>query len=85
MPPSRKKVKVEEEQKIKLTLDGERNGLTEIKNELNGETSVYDRSTPQMLAQLKSAPRAARKRVFADDALYGEGIVGDIKSQVIEI
>jgi len=79
LPQADRGFKRKEEQKVKLTLDGERNGLTEIKHELNGETSVYDRSTPQMLAQVK--PRAARKRVYADDALYGEGIVGDIKSQ----
>ena len=80
LPQADRGFKRKEEQKVKLTLDGERNGLTEIKHELNGETSVYDRSTPQMLVQVK--PRAARKRVYADDALYGEGIVGDIKSQV---
>jgi hypothetical protein len=71
------------QEQTKLTLDGELNGLYEIKRETEGETSVVDRdkSSPQMLAQQKPLQRAKRvKRVFADNALYGEGILGDIRS-----
>lgn len=79
LPQNGQGFKGKEERKIKLTLDGERNGLFEIKHELAGERSVYDKSTPQMLAQQKQAPK--RGRVFVDDALYGEGIQGDIRSE----
>ena len=84
LPQTDKGAKGKDEQKIKLTLDGERNGLFEIKKELNGEHAVYDKSTPQMLAQQPKALKskaASHKRVYMDNALYGEGIQGDIKSQ----
>ena len=98
------KFKRKEEKKIKMTLDSERNGLYQIKRQLNNERNAYDKSTPQMLAQQPKAAqqpktvkqptaaqqpkaatvplKAAQKRVFVDDALYGEGIQGDIRSQV---
>ena len=104
------KFKRKEEKKIKMTLDSERNGLYQIKRQLNNERNAYDKSTPQMLAQQPQAAqqpktvkqpkatqqptaaqqpkaatvplKAAQKRVFVDDALYGEGIQGDIRSQV---
>ncbi len=88
------KFKRKEEKKIKMTLDSERNGLYQIKRQLNNERNAYDKSTPQMLAQQPKAAqqpktvaatvplKSAQKRVFVDDALYGEGIQGDIRSQV---
>ena len=104
------KFKRKEEKKLKMTLDSERNGLYQIKRQLNNERNAYDKSTPQMLAQQPKAAqqpktvqqpkatqqptaaqqpkaatvplKAAQKRVFVDDALYGEGIQGDIRSQV---
>lgn len=86
LPQTDKGVKGKDEKKIKLTLDGERNGLFEIQHELNGEHAVYDKSTPQMLAQQPKATQsktasASHTRVYMDNALYGEGIQGDIKSQ----
>jgi len=81
LPEKDKGFKGKEERKIKLTLDGERNGLDEVERDLSSEKHAYDKSAPQMLAQV-TKPRARQgKRVFADNALYGEGIVGDIKSQ----
>lgn len=80
LPQHQKGFKGKEERKVKLTLDGERNGLYEVERELQGEHSVYDKSAPQMLAQ-QTSPKKGKKRVFVDNALYGEGIVGDIRSQ----
>ena len=80
LPQHQKGFKGKEERKVKLTLDGERNGLFEVEHELEGEHAVYDKSAPQMLAQ-QTSPKKAKKRVFVDNALYGEGIVGDIRSQ----
>jgi len=84
LPQNGKGFKGKEEHKIKLTLDGERNGLTSIKHELEGEHVVYDKSTPQMLAQQqvqRDVVPKHTKRVYVDEALYGEGIQGDMRSQ----
>ena len=68
----------QEENTIARTLDAERNGLLEVKREIESEKTVIDKARPQILAQRRPKPSA---RVYADNALFGEGIVGDIQSQ----
>ena len=85
LPEHDKGFQGKEERKIKLTLDGERNGLDEVEQELGDEHVARDKSAPQMLAQLAQPPAHPRARqagrVYADNVLYGEGIQGDIRSQ----
>jgi len=78
LPPKVPKGEAKEEAEVKDVLDGDMKEVATIKDNLMGEKPHRAAaSRPTMLATRKSAGR-----VYVDDALYGEGIVGDVKSQV---
>uniref|UniRef100_A0A7S0EXR4 Uncharacterized protein n=1 Tax=Hanusia phi TaxID=3032 RepID=A0A7S0EXR4_9CRYP len=68
-----------EVEKMKVTMEAQDNGFYSIEQQLLHEKRMRAKAPSSMLAQA-SAPKATR-RVFEDEAMYGEGIVGDIRSQ----
>mmetsp|Transcript_22113 Transcript_22113/g.44497 ORF Transcript_22113/g.44497 Transcript_22113/m.44497 type:complete len:331 (-) Transcript_22113:100-1092(-) len=75
LPANVPKDEAKEEGEVMGVLDKDLTGLANIKGELyQPKHSAAQKARSQMLAE-------AQRRVYVDDALYGEGIVGDIKSQ----
>ncbi|EKX31386.1 hypothetical protein GUITHDRAFT_166892 [Guillardia theta CCMP2712] len=68
-----------EVEKMKVTMEAQDNGLYSIEQQLRHEKVIKAKAPSSMLSQT-ATPKASR-RVFVDEAMYGEGIQGDIRSQ----
>lgn len=65
---------------LKAILDKQRSQIASVEKHLKEEDLAMDKSSVQMLTQKSSAPKKAA-RVYDDNAMWGEGIQGDMKAQ----